>query len=68
MAERYALPKGPPPAPKAPRHWALNDRVRHRVFGDGHIVGFIDRDILDIDFCGQRRSIKVDVAPLERIP
>jgi DNA helicase-2/ATP-dependent DNA helicase PcrA len=68
MAERYALPKGPPPAPEAPRRWALNDRVRHRVFGDGHIVGFIDRDILDIDFCGQRRSIKVDVAPLEPIP
>jgi hypothetical protein len=31
------------------------------------VVGFIDRDILDIDFRGQRRSIKLGVVPLERI-
>ena len=34
------------------RRWALNDRVRHRFFGEGLVVGFIDQDILDIDFGG----------------
>jgi hypothetical protein len=47
--------------------WAVADRLRHRVFGEGVVVGFIDKDILDVDFAGQRRSLKVGVAPLERL-
>lgn len=36
--------------------WADNDRIRHRVFGEGRIVRVRDKDVLDIDFAGQRRS------------
>ncbi len=70
IAERFAPPAGSVPGAGAPgaRPWALHDRVRHRVFGEGYVVGFIDRDILDIDFRGQRRSIKLGVVPLEWIP
>lgn len=70
IAPRYASPAGAAPRPGSaePRRWALNDRVRHRVFGEGRVVGFIDRDILDIDFRGQRRSIKLGVVPLEPVP
>lgn len=69
IVERYAQPASPPsPLAQGPRPWRLNDRVRHRVFGEGHVVGFVDRDILDIDFCGQRRKLKIGVVPLELIP
>jgi len=70
LAERYVLPAAPASKPGAPdeHRWALHDRVRHRVFGDGYVVGFIDKDVLDIDFRGQRRSIKLGVVPLERLP
>jgi DNA helicase-2/ATP-dependent DNA helicase PcrA len=45
----------------------VGDRIRHRVFGEGRIVGLRDKDVLDIDFAGHRRSIKVGIVPLERI-
>ncbi len=32
--------------------WADNDRIRHRVFGEGRIVRVRDKDVLDIDFAG----------------
>jgi DNA helicase-2/ATP-dependent DNA helicase PcrA len=61
--------RGPPPAPApkaAPRPWGLNDRLRHPTFGDGCVVGLVDRDTLDIDFGGRRRKIRLGVVPLER--
>jgi len=45
----------------------LHDRVRHRVFGDGFIIGFVDSDIVDIDFHGRVRRIKTSMASLERV-
>jgi DNA helicase-2/ATP-dependent DNA helicase PcrA len=68
LAERYVVPETPPaPAPKtAPRPWGLNDRLRHPTFGDGYVVGLVDRDTLDIDFGGRRRKIRLGVVPLER--
>ncbi|NCA71699.1 MAG: ATP-dependent helicase [Sphingobacteriia bacterium] len=44
----------------------IGDRVRHPAFGEGMVVGMIDVDILDIDFGGQRRALRLGVAPLER--
>jgi DNA helicase II / ATP-dependent DNA helicase PcrA len=67
IGERYTPPQEPEPEAPVERPWATNDRIRHRVFGVGRVVGFIDQDILDIDFRGQRRSIKLGVVPLERV-
>ena len=69
IAERYEPPKAAPQEKTSvsERTWKLNDRVRHRIFGDGYVVGFAGRDILDIDFGGTRRRIMASVAPLERL-
>jgi len=69
LPERYVVPETTPaPAPKtAPRPWGLNDRLRHQTFGDGYVVGLVDRNTLDIDFSGQRRKIRLGVVPLERL-
>ncbi|NEV60319.1 ATP-dependent helicase [Thiorhodococcus minor] len=67
---RYERPASMAPGsgePQRPPRWALNDRIRHRVFGEGFIVGLVDRDIVDIDFNGQLRRIKTSMAPLERL-
>ncbi len=69
IPERYAVPKAHPKASSgdgSPR-WAVNDRIRHRVFGEGRIVRVRDKDVLDIDFSGRRRSIKLGIVALERI-
>ena len=43
-------------AGEASPRWAVNDRIRHRVFGEGRIVRVREKDVLDIDFAGRRRS------------
>lgn len=68
IAHRYTQPRSPKPNTGARAHWALHDRVRHRVFGEGQIVGFGDRDIIHINFAGHRRAIMASLAPLERLP
>lgn len=69
IPERYAVAKAQSATLHAggPQRWAVGDRLRHRVFGEGRIVAIRDKDILDIDFAGHRRSIKVGIVPLERI-
>lgn len=67
IAERYAPPAQPQPEPAVERPWEPNDRIRHSVFGEGRVVGFVDRNTLAIDFGGQRRSIRLGVVPLERV-
>lgn len=67
IEHRYRQPTSPRPDTDSQTHWALHDRVRHRVFGDGQIVGFGDRGILHINFAGHRRAIMVSLAPLERL-
>jgi DNA helicase II / ATP-dependent DNA helicase PcrA len=68
IPHRYPPPKSRKRGVGAPSDWALHDKVRHRIFGEGHVVGFGDRDIIHIDFGGHRRAIKASMAPLERIP
>ena len=46
---------------------SLNDRVRHPAFGEGYVIGFAGPDVVDIDFGGTRRKIKISSVPLERV-
>ena len=43
-----------------------NDRLHHRHFGAGVVQRIRDGGILDIDFAGTVRSIRIGVAALER--
>ncbi|WP_267878416.1 hypothetical protein [Thiocapsa marina] len=36
--------------------WAVNDRICHRVIGEGRIVRVRDKNVLDIDFAGWSRT------------
>lgn len=47
--------------------WQVNDRVRHKFFGDGVVVRFVYDDIIEVQFGAQRRSLKIGVAPLESL-
>ncbi|HSO83914.1 ATP-dependent helicase [Thiocapsa sp.] len=69
IPDRYAVPKAHPAASSGDGSplWAVNDRIRHRVFGEGRIVRVREKDVLDIDFAGKRRSIKLGIVVLERI-
>jgi hypothetical protein len=69
IPDRYAVPEAHTASSSgdgSPR-WAVNDRIRHRVFGEGRIVRVREKDVLDIDFAGKRRSIKLGIVALERI-
>jgi DNA helicase-2/ATP-dependent DNA helicase PcrA len=66
IVDRYQRAASTPPTPLR-RSLALHDRVRHRVFGEGYVVGFDGPDVVDVDFRGTLRRIKLSTVPLERV-